>query len=75
MSRPDSATPVVVGRHRRVHALAVQNVGADLDFQGASGDIDFDMAGDVTRSTFAIQEIVATSEGPQIIERERVSFP
>ena len=75
VSRPDSATPVMVGVGADEFMRAAQKAGTDLDFQGASGDIDFDMAGDVTHATYSILEFVATPEGVQSMVRERVSFP
>ncbi|MFY0571318.1 ABC transporter substrate-binding protein [Archangium lansingense] len=75
VSRPDSATPLMVGVGADEFMRAAQNAGADLDFQGASGDIDFDMAGDVTHATYVVREMVATPEGLQSMVLERVSFP
>ncbi len=72
VSRPDSATPVIVGVGSDEFGKAAAHASADLDFQGASGLIDFDDAGDVSSATFAIEDIVQGSDVLHFEEIDRV---
>jgi ABC-type branched-subunit amino acid transport system substrate-binding protein len=74
-SRPDTATPVTVGVGADQFTHASANQGADLDFQGASGAIDFDEHGDVTAATFAIRQVVDSPDGLRFEELERITVP
>ena len=73
VSRPDTTTPVTVGVGADQLTLAIANQGADLDFQGASGAIDFDEHGDVTAATFAIREVVDSPDGLRFEDLERIT--
>jgi branched-chain amino acid transport system substrate-binding protein len=75
VSRPDGATPVAIGVGVDQLAAAAAHRGADLDFHGASGAIDFDDAGDVTAATFAIREVQAGPDGLVYVDLEKISVP
>ncbi|MCY1019122.1 ABC transporter substrate-binding protein [Pyxidicoccus sp. MSG2] len=74
VSRPDSSAPVSVGVGTEEFLKAARNVGGDLDFEGASGGIDFDAHGDVTRITYEIWEVVSGPEGLAFVRIEEVTL-
>jgi branched-chain amino acid transport system substrate-binding protein len=74
-SRPDTDTPVVVGVGTDELAKAAAHAHDDLDFQGASGLIDFDDHGDVTNATFAIEDISSDDGVLAFHEIDRVEVP
>ncbi len=52
VSRPDGPSPVAVGVGDFARGLQVLRSGGDLDYNGASGRIDFDAHGDITSGTY-----------------------
>ena len=75
ISRPDGDSAVPIGVGESELDKAVQNRGADLDFRGASGAIDFDPAGDITATTYAIQEIQRGEDGLDFVDLELIDLP
>lgn len=75
VSRPDSATPVTVLPGDFAQALTAIAAGADVDYQGAAGNIDFDAAGDPTAATYEYREIRVTGAGVEVVTLETIGYP
>jgi len=75
VSRPDGPDALVIGVGPDELVRAAAHVGADLDFHGASGAIDFDAAGDITAATFAIRIVVDSPDGLRFEDVERINLP
>lgn len=75
VSRSDSASPVAVGPGDFALALAAIASGADIDYQGASGAIDFDAAGDPTAASYLYQEVQPGSNGLEIVTLATFTYP
>jgi branched-chain amino acid transport system substrate-binding protein len=75
ISRPDGEGAVVIGVGEGEIGKAVQNRTGDLDFHGASGAIDFDGSGDITATTYAIQEIRRGKDGLDFVDLELIDLP
>ena len=75
VSRPDGEAAVAIAVGADDFARAVQMRGADLDYHGASGAIDYDAAGDVTSAFFAIREVQDSDDGLVFVDLERVNVP
>jgi len=56
-------------------AVAAIAGGDDIDYQGASGPIDFDAAGDPAAATYLYQEICSTPAGLELVTLETIPYP
>ncbi|TQV87403.1 ABC transporter substrate-binding protein [Aliikangiella coralliicola] len=75
LSNADSANAVIVNVGPQGYATALQNLGADLNLEGAAGSIDFDENGDVTSGNYIFWEIVE-QDGQLVFQTIRESsFP
>jgi ABC-type branched-subunit amino acid transport system substrate-binding protein len=75
VSRPDGATPLLIGKGPEGFALALASPGADLDYAGASGAIDFDAAGDVQSATFVVRQVIDGPDGLIFEDGARLTVP
>lgn len=75
VSRPDgpSAVPILPGDFAT--AVAAIRAGADVDYQGASGPIDFDVQGDPSAATYRYQEIQQGPDGLRIETLATFDYP
>ena len=62
-------TKVGVGEFSRAAELIAQ--GQDIDYDGASGAIDFDANGDITSGTFRVWKV----EGDRFVDIDLITFP
>ncbi|MFT5090437.1 MAG: branched-chain amino acid transport system substrate-binding protein [Candidatus Latescibacterota bacterium] len=62
-------TPINVGEYAR--ALELLNQGADIDYEGASGSIEFDSHGDVSTATYRVWKV----GNGAFVDVKTVSFP
>ncbi len=69
--RTVSAGGEVVNVNQFARGKALVEAGQDVDYEGASGSVDFDANGDVTSGTYEIWRI----ENGQFIQEELVDFP
>jgi branched-chain amino acid transport system substrate-binding protein len=76
VSRPDSAQAVEIHPGEFAKAVAAIGQGADIDYQGAGGRVDFDAAGDPSSGTYLFLEAVRGADGQAgFVERQVVTFP
>lgn len=75
ISRPDSASPYVIHPGEWARALSADTATVDFDYQGASGAIDFDDAGDVTSATYAWWQVVQTETGYDFVDLDIIAVP
>lgn len=75
MSRPDGPSPVTVLPGDFAAGLAAIRNGADIDYQGASGPIDFDAQGDPGIATYQYQEVQQTADGLQLVTLRTINYP
>ena len=61
----------VIGINKFAEAKALIEAGTDIDYNGASGKIEFDENGDVSSGTYEIWEV----ENSTFITKEVISFP
>lgn len=75
VSRPDGpgAVPILPGDFAT--AVAAIRAGADVDYQGASGPIDFDVQGDPSAATYRYQEIQQGPDGLRIETLATFDYP
>ncbi|MBI2381683.1 MAG: ABC transporter substrate-binding protein [Gammaproteobacteria bacterium] len=73
VSRPDGPNAVAVNPNEWAQALAA--IDRDIDFQGASGKIDWDGSGDVTAGTYAWWQVQRGPAGLRFVELESAPFP
>lgn len=57
LSRADTSTPIQINVGPNGYQMALQNLDADLDLEGAAGSIGFDDNGDVTSGNYIFWEI------------------
>jgi ABC-type branched-subunit amino acid transport system substrate-binding protein len=74
VSRPDTASPVVIVPGGFAQAITALQGGADIDYQGASGRIDFDANGDPAAATYQYLEVQPTPAGLRLITLETVNY-
>lgn len=78
VSRPDSADAhtINIGTAEFKKALALINAdpGVDIDYSGASGEVDFDANGDVNTGNYVWWEVVQGSNGLEFENLEEISF-
>lgn len=75
VSRPDGAGPVSVLPGDFAAALAAIGTGADIDYEGASGPIDFDAQGDPAAATYQYLEVRDTGSGLGLVTLQTVAYP
>ncbi len=75
VSIADSANPVVINPGEFSIALTMIAADEDIDYNGASGAIDFDDNGDVTSGTYIIWEVVNNNGALEYQELEVISIP
>lgn len=75
VSRPDTASPVVILPQDFAAARAAIAAGADIDYQGASGPVDFDAQGDPAAATYLYQEILSGPSGLFIGTLTTIDYP
>lgn len=75
VSRPDglSAVPILPGDFAM--AVTAIRAGADVDYQGASGPINFDVQGDPSAATYRYQEIQQGPDGLHIGTLATFNYP
>lgn len=75
VSRADGPAAVAIGPGQFAVAVAAIAGGDDIDYQGASGPIDFDAAGDPAAATYLYQEIRSTPAGLELVTLETIPYP
>lgn len=75
VSRPDTVSPVVILPQEFAAARAAIAAGADIDYQGASGPVDFDAQGDPAAATYLYQEIRLGGSGLFIDTLSTIDYP
>lgn len=76
VSRADTATPVTVRPGDYRAALTAIARGDDIDYQGVSGPLDLDAAGEPESGTYLLWEVVQGSDGRlQFVERKVINYP
>lgn len=73
VSRPDGPGAVTVNPNEWAKALAA--IDRDIDFQGASGKIDWDANGDVTSGTYVWWQVQRGPAGLSFVDLESAPFP
>lgn len=75
VSIADTPTPVVIGPGQIAEGFAAITSLADVDYQGVSNDIDFDMAGDPTSATYQYLEVVRSGNELSLQVIETIDYP
>lgn len=75
ISRADTATPITVLPQEFAAAVAAIGAGADINYQGASGPVDFDAQGDPSAATYRYQEIRNSASGLVIDTLATIDYP
>ncbi|MDP2228848.1 MAG: ABC transporter substrate-binding protein [Moraxellaceae bacterium] len=75
VSGPDGAAAVKVGPGDFAAALAAIAAGDDIDYEGASGPVDFDAQGDPSAATYLYQEIRLVAGVLQLVTLETIPYP
>lgn len=75
VSRPDGPDPVAVGPGEFARAVAAIASGADIDYQGVSSAIDFDVVGDPFAASYIYQEVRFGPNGLELVTLGSYSYP
>lgn len=75
VSRADDPSDVVINVNEFEKAKNAFEQGLDIDYNGASGLIDYDANGDITTGNYVIWEIVSNNGALEYTELKSVSFP
>jgi ABC-type branched-subunit amino acid transport system substrate-binding protein len=75
VSRPDGPAAVTVLPGGFAGALAALQGGADIDYEGASGPIDFDASGDPAAATYQYLEVQLTAGGFELVTLQTIAYP
>jgi len=75
VSRSDGSAAVQILPGDFATAVTAIRAGADVDYHGASGPIDFDAQGDPSAATYRYQEIQSGPEGLHIETLETINYP
>lgn len=75
VSKADSDNAVTINPGEFSTAVSTLSAGGDVNYNGASGAIDFDENGDVTSGTYIIWEVVNNGGTLSFVEVEVISIP
>ncbi|MCO7225483.1 ABC transporter substrate-binding protein [Pleionea sp. CnH1-48] len=75
VSNPNGSASTIINPNEFATAKSVILAGGDIDYNGASGVIDFNERGDVTSGTYIIWQIVDNNGLFEYDEVEVISFP
>lgn len=75
VSGPDNASPVTIGPGQFSAALEAISMGADIDYQGVTTDIDFDAQGDPSNAFYQYIEVQNVNGALQLVTLTTVSYP